>query len=68
MSRPGHPDPWVNPATPGLPQARCANPDCTPVYGVGRLVVAVTLTDGLCISCASRVDDDRHMTLRLDVA
>jgi hypothetical protein len=55
--RPGHPDPWINPASRGLLQARCANPDCTAVEGVGRLVVAVTLTDGLCSSCARTADD-----------
>ena len=68
MTRPGHPDPWVPPWRPGLAQAMCAGRGCTPVEGVGRNVVAVTLRDGLCVQCAAQVGDDDHMTLRLDVA
>lgn len=63
MTRPGHPDDWVPPWRPGLPQAMCAGVNCTPVEGVGRRVVAVTLTDGLCSTCASVVGDDEQMVL-----
>jgi hypothetical protein len=63
VTRPGHPEPWVPPWRPGLPQAMCIGRGCTPVEGVGRTVVAITLTDGLCVTCASVVGDDESMRL-----
>lgn len=56
-------DEWVAPWRKGLPQARCTNPHCTPVVGVGKLVVAVTLDEhGLCAGCARTVDEtDRRL-------
>lgn len=51
--RPGHPDPWIHPATPGLPQVACkAGEDC--LMQSPRLIVAVTATQGFCASCAQR--------------
>lgn len=41
----------------------CVGRNCTPVEGVGRRVVAVTLTDGLCVVCASVVGDDESVGL-----
>jgi hypothetical protein len=41
----------------------CIGPDCTPVEGVGRTVVTITMTDGLCVTCASSVGDDESMRL-----
>jgi hypothetical protein len=63
MSRPGHPDPWTPPWRAGLPQAMCVGMGCTPVEGVGLNVVACTMTNGLCVVCASVVGDDERMTL-----
>ncbi len=64
MTRPGSPEPWVPPWKRDLPQQRCAGPNCTDVPGVGRLVVAATLTDGLCAVCAQTASDE-HRKLRL---
>lgn len=57
-------DDWIPPWRKGLEQARCEGPNCTDVPGVGRLVVAITLVDGLCATCA-RTADDSHRELRL---
>lgn len=57
---------WIPPWRQGLPQARCQGPNCTQVAGVGTLVVAITLTDGLCAQCARTVDDS-HRELRLEL-
>lgn len=65
MSRPGHPDPWQPPWREGLAQAMCVGEGCTPVDGVGRVVVAITMTDGLCVSCARQASDDENMRLRV---
>lgn len=48
MSRPGSPDPWRPPWRTGLSQEKCRAADCR------KLVVACTLTDGLCAQCAGR--------------
>lgn len=40
---------WISPATPGLPQAHCANPECR------TLVVAITMVRGFCAQCAPRL-------------
>jgi len=53
-------DDWISPATPGLPQARCANPACTADGVPSALVVAATLDDsGLCRPCAQTADNYR---------
>lgn len=53
---------WIPPWRKGLPQARCSNPACTEVQGVGKLVVALTLDEhGWCAACARSVDDDRGL-------
>lgn len=51
--RPGHPDPWIHPATPGLPQVSCkGGEDC--LMQSPRLIIAVTATQGFCASCAQK--------------
>lgn len=53
---------WVNPGTPGLPQARCSNPRCIAEGVPPRLVVAMTLdAGGRCVLCArSPADEDGY--------
>jgi hypothetical protein len=51
--RPGHPDPWVPPWTPGLEQIVCVGQDCR--LKAPRLIVAITATRGHCASCAERL-------------
>ena len=78
MSRAGE---WVAPWRPGLAQARCRGKNCAPgkcghkdidrmaVHhqppGTGRLVVAVTLVNGLCVQCARTPEtaDDYQLDL-----
>lgn len=62
---------WVPPWREGLRQARCRNPDCNPKdafgrpYGRPQLVVAMTMVDGLCVTCAAKVRQ-LQTTLALD--
>lgn len=53
---------WIPPWRKGLEQARCEGPNCTQA-GVGTLVIASTLIDGLCAQCARTVDEP-HRELR----
>lgn len=51
---------WVPPWREGLPQARCEGKNCTPDGLPGNLVVAITLTNGLCASCNRDAENDRR--------
>ncbi len=48
-------------------KAECTGPNCTPVEGVGRVVMASTLDEaGLCVNCARTAASDDAYRLRLD--